>query len=143
MAGPVAPRIDDWFDGDRKPTTAFARYLESFDRHDEIEALKSDEWSWFFQDVEDKDYRLIVGTSFAKTIDEITTRSESGTCTLTGKINSTDLGGSANSISSTEQTQEHESANEMVIGDDFVLTVSGNSNAQGVAVTVKWRRNTE
>lgn len=39
MAGPVAPRVGDWFDPQGKPTTAFQRYLENIERLGEIDDL--------------------------------------------------------------------------------------------------------
>lgn len=42
MAGPVAPRINDWFDTGGQPTTAFARYLENIERIGDLqEELKT------------------------------------------------------------------------------------------------------
>lgn len=69
-------------------------------------------------------YKLKVKCRHAGTITSVTTISESGTCTATFKINSTALGGTANSVSSSEQTQTHASANTFVAGDDIVMTIS-------------------
>jgi hypothetical protein len=101
-------------------------------------AAKSQTWeqSWLIEFPDNKDYRVVVNSALARTITGVTTRSSSGTCTLTVKINTTALGGTANSVSSTESTQAHSSANEVAAGDDIVLTVSANSSAENVSVTL-------
>lgn len=88
----------------------------------------------------DADYRIAANIPFAMTITKITTRSASGTCTLTGKINTTALGGTANSVSSSEQSQSHASSNAASAGDDIVLTISSNSSALKVTTTIEYTR---
>ena len=104
------------------------------------ETLGIDEWSWYIEFPQAKTYKVVVNTTYARTINSITTDAEVGTATLTGKINTTALGGTANSVSTTEQTQTHTSANSMVAGDDFNLTLASVSGCEGVTVTVKWTR---
>lgn len=87
-----------------------------------------------------QDYRFVINHPHAGTIDQVTTRSLSGTCTLTMKINTTAMGGTANSVSTTEQSQSHASSNTFAAGDDIVGTVSGNSAALGVTVTIRYKR---
>ena len=70
----------------------------------------------------------------------MTTKSASGTCTATWKINSTALGGTANSVSSSEQSQAHSSNNVFAAGDDIVLTVSSNSSCLKMAWTITYTR---
>lgn len=89
---------------------------------------------------DDQDYRLIVNFPFAGTIASTTTRSASGTCTATFKVNTTALGGTANSVSSTEQEQTHSTSNTFVAGDDLVLTVSSNSTCVDMSFTVEFTR---
>lgn len=93
-------------------------------------------WSWYFPNGTNKGYKLIVNAPIGATITAITTICESGTATLTGSINATPLGGSANSVSSSESTQPHSSANVMAAGDDFTLTLSSVSSLVGMTVTV-------
>ena len=62
------------------------------------------------------------------TITETVTDCTSGTATATFKINTTALGGTANSVSSTEQSQAHASANTLATGDDIVVTISSASS---------------
>ena len=83
-----------------------------------------------------KDYRLVVKIPFDCTITETTTRSASGTCTATFKINTTALGGTANSVSSTENAQAHASANVVAAGDDIVMTFSSNSSCLDMSFTI-------
>lgn len=101
---------------------------------------QTDQICVFIESPSNKTYTVVLDSKFACTINEITTKSASGTCTLTGKINTTALGGTANSVSSTESTQTHSSANSVAAGDDIVLTVSSNSSCADLAVTIKITR---
>lgn len=85
---------------------------------------------------DDKDYRVLLNSPIAFTINSVTTKSSTGTCTMTGKINTTALGGTANSVSTSESEQTHTTSNSVAIGDDVVLTVSSNSGAENVSVTI-------
>jgi fructose-specific component phosphotransferase system IIB-like protein len=96
--------------------------------------------SGFIEVVDNKDYRLVVKAPFAGTITETTTISSAGTATATFKINTTALGGTANSVSSSEQSQSHASANAFSAGDDIVLTVSSNSSCTDLSFTVQFTR---
>lgn len=89
---------------------------------------------------EDKSYTLVLNVPFAGTITSTTTKSVSGTCTATFKINATPLGGTANAVSSSEQEQTHASANAFVAGDDIVLTVSANAACADMSFTIKYTR---
>jgi len=86
------------------------------------------------------DYMLVVKAPFGGTITETTTRSVSGTCTATFKINTTALGGTANSVSSSEQSQAQASSNVFAAGDDIVVTISSNSNCVNMSFTIKYTR---
>jgi len=86
------------------------------------------------------DYKIVVNIPYAVTITDTTTISTSGTCTATFKINTTALGGTANSVSISEQTQTHSSANAAAAGDDIVITVSANSTCQNMSFTIKMTR---
>lgn len=96
--------------------------------------------SGFIASPSNKDYRIVVKAAHAGTITETTTRSASGTCTATFKINTTALGGTANSVSSTEQSQAHSSANAFAAGDDIVITISANSSCVDMSFTIKYTR---
>lgn len=99
------------------------------------------DWNPFFNgSIPNGDYRIIINCSFGGTITEITTRSVSGTGTLTGKINTTALGGTANSVSSSEQSQSHASSNTFAAGDDIVITMSSVSSLLDMSVKIKYTR---
>jgi hypothetical protein len=127
---------------DGKATGEMARWMKKSARDAAAlgagKAAKSQTWeqSWLIEFPDNKDYRVVVNSALARTITGVTTRSSSGTCTLTVKINTTALGGTANSVSSTESTQAHTSANAVAVGDDIVFTVSANSSAENVSVTL-------
>lgn len=89
---------------------------------------------------DDKSYTIALKMAHGGTITETTTKSVSGTCTATFKINSTALGGTANSVSSAEQSQAHASTNTFVAGDDIVLTVSSNSSCEDMSFSIKYTR---
>lgn len=74
------------------------------------------------------------------TITEAVSKCVSGTATATLKINTTALGGTANSVSSTEQAQAHASANTLATGDDIVVTISGGSGLTSPTFSVSGTR---
>ncbi len=88
----------------------------------------------------DKSYKLVVKAPFGGTINETVTICASGTCTATFKINTTALGGTANAVSSVEQTQAQASNNVFVAGDDIVVTISSNSTCLDMSFTIKFTR---
>lgn len=96
--------------------------------------------SGFLSSPSNKDYRIVVKAAHGGTITETTTRSASGTCTATFKINTTALGGTANSVSSSEQSQAHSSSNVFAEGDDLVITISSNSACIDMSFTIKYTR---
>ena len=87
-------------------------------------------------DVENGDTRLVLKSAHALTITETTTICTSGTATATFKINTTALGGTANSVSSSEQSQSHSSANVVAVGDDIVVTISSASSCTDASFSV-------
>lgn len=93
--------------------------------------------TWLIEVADNKDYPVLINSPYAMTINSITTKSSTGTCTLTGKIGATALGGTANSVSTSEQEQAHTTSNAIAAGDDFTLTVSSNSGAENVSVTIR------
>lgn len=96
--------------------------------------------SGFIAAPDDKSYKIALKMAHGGTITETTTESASGTCTATFKVNSTALGGTANSVSSTKQSQSHASSNTFSAGDDIVLTVSSNSSCADMSFTIKYTR---
>jgi hypothetical protein len=88
----------------------------------------------------DKTYTLARKMTFSGTVLEVTTKSSSGTCTLTGKIDGVSLGGTPNSVSSVEQSQAQASANTFTAGQDLQATVSSNSACVDMDITWKIQR---
>lgn len=91
---------------------------------------------WLFPEPEDKTYTVIQKAADDFTITEVTTRCTAGTCTVTVQINGTPLGGTANSASTSEQSQAHTSANEVAAGDTVAIVVSSNSSCEMLTVDI-------
>lgn len=89
----------------------------------------------------DGTYKVIVNIPYGITITDTTTISASGTCTVNFQIDTTNLGGTANSVSSTETTQTHSSANVADAGKDIQIKVSSNSGCSRMSFTIKYTRN--
>ncbi len=84
-----------------------------------------------------KDYRVILNERWGGAITKVTTRTSAGTATVQVKINTTALGGTANSASTAEQEQNHASANTYAAGDDIVLTLSSvSSDCADLSITL-------
>ncbi len=84
------------------------------------------------------DYTLIQKAARAMTVTSVVTQSASGSATFTFKIDGVSLGGSANSVSTSEQSQSHSTANVLPIGGKLTLTVSSNSACQKAAIQVNY-----
>lgn len=80
-----------------------------------------------FADGADETIVLDQYATFAYTIDSSVTQCTSGTATYRLQINGTNVGSTANSVSSTEQSQAHSSANAVAIGDTVALVRSANA----------------
>jgi len=87
-----------------------------------------------------KDYTLVVDVPYAATITQATTQGGAGTCTATFKINTTALGGTANAVSTTKQSQTHGSANVIAAGDKLVMTVSANASCTDLVYRIAYTR---
>jgi hypothetical protein len=87
---------------------------------------------------QDQAYKLVVKMTYGRTITETTTVCSSGTCTATFSINATPLGGTANSVSSSEESQAHETDNVAAAGDDLTLTISANSSCLNLSINIKY-----
>lgn len=117
------------------PTT-----LAGYGITDAVTHSQIDDLNVYIERPADGDYDVWVNASYGFTINEITTDCISGTCTLTGKIDTTNLGGTANSVSATETTQAHASANVVAAGQNVRLTISANATCLGLSVKVKFTR---
>jgi hypothetical protein len=106
----------------------------------DVTALASDSRGAFIEIVDDKDYTIWQNVPFAGTITRTVTKASTGTCTLTVKINTNAVGGSAHSVTSSESAINRTTSNTFVAGDDLVLTVSANSLCENMAVSVDYTR---
>jgi hypothetical protein len=88
--------------------------------------------------VSDGDYLVALNLPKAITITKVTSKSTAGTCTATVKIGSTALGGTANSVSTTEQEQAHSTSNTAAAGDDLTVTVSANSSCENMSLMIEY-----
>lgn len=91
---------------------------------------------WLIEAPENKTYTVEQKVARACTITEVTTRCTTGTATVTITINGTNLGGSANSVSTTEQSQAHSTANAVAAGDTVAIVVSSTSSAEMISVSI-------
>jgi len=96
--------------------------------------------SGIIQYPEAQDYVVWINVPFAITVQTMTTRCSTGTCTLTAKKNTTAITGLANSVSTTEVTNTASSGNVFAVGNDLRLTVSSLSGAENVWFNVKFER---
>ena len=103
-------------------------------------ALSEFGWPVFIEFPDNKAYRVCLNSPIGFTINSITTRCTAGTCTLTASIDGVNLGGTANSVSTTEQTQSPTSANVVAVGADVPLTITSNSSAENVSVMISGTR---
>ncbi len=137
---------------DGRPSPDFFRWLRDADR-----AVKAtidfidtpvpapqiemeEQWPYGVAFPIDGDYVIIQNNDVERTIESTVSDADSGTCTATFKINTTALGGTANSVSSTEVVQAHSSANVLGVGDDYVVTISANSSCRMMRLNTKTTR---
>ena len=92
------------------------------------------------EEVEDKAYWL-GKMPYAGKVTKTVTQSDSGTATATFSIGSTALGGTANSVSSSEQEQVHDTDNEFAVGDIVKMVISSNADCLEARFTVCLLRN--
>lgn len=90
--------------------------------------------------VANQDYIIVLKAPHGGTITETTSKCTSGTATATFKVNTTALGGTANAVSSTEQSQAQSTSNTFAADDDIVVTMSANSSCLGAVFTIKYTR---
>lgn len=119
---------------DGRISSHWYRFLDELAK--DTQNLKSWTRSFLIEAPANGDYRMMVNVPVGIKIASVTTVCASGTATLTVKINTTALGGTANSVSSSEQTQAHSASNEMAAGDDLVFTFASVSSAVKVTVTL-------
>lgn len=92
------------------------------------------------EEVANGDYEIAWKPNFSGTINSVDSKCDSGTCTATTKVNSTALGGTANSVSSTPQNQAHSSSNTFTSSDTIKTTISANSACLNMVLKVNYTR---
>ena len=97
-------------------------------------------WSGILLLPANQTYKLVIKCPFAGVITSTTTMCASGTATATFKINTTALGGTANAISTSEQSRTHSSSNAFSVGDDIQVTISSNSSCTDASFSVVYTR---
>lgn len=96
-------------------------------------------WS-FVGTVPDGDYVIVMKAPYAFLVTETTGRSDSGTATATVKIDGTGLGGSAHSLSSTEEPIARTSSNTVSRDQDVIVTIASSSSCVNPRITIKGQR---
>lgn len=89
--------------------------------------LIEDEWGGVIRTVTNETINIVLVAAFPGILLNTKTKSASGTATATFKINGTSVGGSANSVSSTQDSRDHVSLCTFAVGDTISMTVSANS----------------
>lgn len=84
-----------------------------------------------------RDYPLLLKAPYAFRVTNVISKCTSGTATATVKIDGTALGGTANSVSSTEQDQAHSSSNNVQKDQDLIVTFSSVSSPVDPIITIK------
>jgi hypothetical protein len=97
-------------------------------------------WSGILLLPANQTYKLVIKCPFAGVISSVTTMCASGSATATFKINTTALGGTANAISTSEQSQAHSGTNAFSVGDDIQVTISSNSSCVDASFTIEYTR---
>jgi len=104
------------------------------------EILSKDQFHALITSPTDKTYVLAQKMRHGGVITETTTDCAEGTATATFAIDGTPLGGTANSVSTTEQSQAHASANSFSAGATLSVTISANSGCRDLAISVFYTR---
>ncbi|CAA2139595.1 transporter [Hyphomicrobium sp. ghe19] len=76
---------------------------------------------------QNQDYPIEINAPYGYTITQVDSYCASGSCTATVKIGTTALGGTANSVSTSLQSQPRTSANVVAAGNTTKVTISSNS----------------
>jgi hypothetical protein len=105
---------------------------------DEVAALGiSDNWCDFIAEVENGDIVVQQRVNFAGTITAVVTDCDSGTCTVTTKIDGVSIG-TANSVSTTQVVTSHNDA--FSVNSVISYTISANAACLGARVQIYYTR---
>lgn len=84
----------------------------------------------------DGDYPIEINAPFAYTITQVDSQCTAGSCTATVKIGTTALGGTANSVSTSLQSQTHTTANAVALAGTSKVTISANSACENLRLVL-------
>lgn len=104
----------------------------------EVEMIE--EFSVVIEFPENGDYDVALDAAIEREIYEVVTKTKTGTCTVTVKIDTTALGGSANSASTSQQIQTHSTTNVWAVDKALRATISSASSCERLTITAKTRR---
>lgn len=79
-------------------------------------------------------YPMILYAPFDGTTTAVRAKCDSGSITVTGKIDGVALGGTANSVTTTTSSQAHASSNSFSAGDALTFTTSSNASCVNLQV---------
>jgi hypothetical protein len=131
----------DWYKGEhRKAREAVSTAADITAVEADVTSLADDSRGAFVEIVDNKDYTIWQRIPFAGTITRTVTKASTGTCTLTVKISANAVGGSAHSVTSSQESILRTTSNTFAAGDDLVLTVASNSACENLAVSVDYTR---
>lgn len=82
-------------------------------------------------------YIIALNVPVGYVVTKTTTICDTGTCTAEFAINGTPLGGSSNSVSSSQNEQTHVTANTVAAGDDISMAITSNANCVRLTFTVE------
>lgn len=119
-----------------KTGTETAKSLNPADLKAITDILLKEVLSFVFDYPTDGTYLVILKSPHKLKINTMTTKSVAGTASVKGTIDGVDLGGTANSVSTSEQEQSHASANILAAGADFALVFSSVSGVTRMTVTI-------
>jgi len=96
--------------------------------------------TFFVDTVANQDYTAFLRMNFSGTLINVTTRAIAGTCTLTTKLRDaadvvTTVTATANSVSTSRDSQAVTGLNTFVPGDDILITASANAGCTAMSIT--------
>lgn len=138
----ATPQPNALIDAKGQPTQTGYRYWKSLG--DSVRTMvtgkasvsQSWEQSFFFQYPEDGSFRMVVNAEVARTITKVTTICTTGTGTLKVQIDGVDLGGSSNSVSTSEEIQTHSTSNSVGVGANIAVVWSSVSGCEKATITL-------
>jgi hypothetical protein len=117
--------------------TPLARNLTGQEVDFNFASIATQDFDYYLGTVSDATYTIVLKARYGGMITEATTQCDSGTATATFKINGTPLGGAANAVTSSIQSQTHVASNVYAAGDKIAVTFSSNSSCLGAVINLR------